>query len=324
MTAKRHFFRADTAYVWTRFLTGNFGVSPQREAEHRLARLEMRKLVQQDRINDPVDRYASDSDYNANDYFSRPQTSKAGRVRLQVRMNMEENGEAEFYRKKGPHVPGRHVSRLPAWAASPGIVDTESSASSFVSGDVSPPSPIDTQSDYSFSSVGDDGSPTNIDVRPTIRSKNSRSAVTKKQLEAIGLARDRTVAPPAPAQERQKRTRFLPIVVLLIRLYEAHMMIGHFVILVFLIVFWPPIRDLLTGNYTFVRPKADFWNWNLVEETWSWRDKDKVLVTAIEFSWRLGVLGAIAIATIWIFHDRYHIEACKRWSRGNVSLLFLF
>ncbi|CAG8587301.1 13966_t:CDS:2, partial [Acaulospora colombiana] len=151
----------DTAYVWSRFLTGDFGVSPQREAEHRLARLEMRKHIQQDRINnlDATDRYASDSDYNVNDYFSR---SKTTRVRLQVRT--EEASEMDMYRKKGgSHLPGRHVSRLPAWAHSPGVMDTESSASSFISGDTSPPSPIDTQSDYSFSSVGDDGSPTNID-----------------------------------------------------------------------------------------------------------------------------------------------------------------
>lgn len=302
----------DTSYVWTRFLTGNFGVSPQREAEHRLARLEMRKLVQQDRINDGVDRYASDSDYNANDYFTRPQVTKSTRVRLQVRVPVEDS-EQEVYRKKGNHLSGRHVSRLPAWAASPGVVDTESSASSFISGDVSPPSPIDTQSDYSFSSVGEETSPTNLDVRPTIRSKNSRGAPTKRQLESIGLTRDRAVA--APASSQQKGTRLLPIMVLLIRLYEAHMMIGHFLILVSIIVFWPPLKDLLTGNYTFVRPKADFWNWNLVEETWSWRDKDKVLVTAIEFSWRLGVVGAIATVLIWIYHDRYHQEACKRWTR---------
>lgn len=308
---------ADTAYVWTRFLTGNIGVSSQREAEHRLARLEMRKLVQQDRINDGVDRYASDSDYNASDYFTRPQASKSTRVRLQVRVPVEDN-EMEVYRKKGSHLPGRHVSRLPAWAASPGLVDTESSASSFISGDVSPPSPIDTQSDYSFSSVGDDGSPTNIDVRPTIRSKNSRAAATKKQLESIGLTRDRAVAAPAPTQQKQKGTRFLPILVLLIRLYEAHLMIGHFLILVSIIVFWPPLRDLLNGNYTFVRPKADFWNWNLVEETWSWRDKDKVLVTAIEFSWRLGAVGAVATVIIWIYHDRYHQEVCKRWTRPSM------
>lgn len=272
----------------------------------------MRKLVQQDRINDGVDRYASDSDYNANDYFTRPQVTKSTRVRLQVRVPVEDS-EQEVYRKKGNHLSGRHVSRLPAWAASPGVVDTESSASSFISGDVSPPSPIDTQSDYSFSSVGEETSPTNLDVRPTIRSKNSRGAPTKRQLESIGLTRDRAVA--APASSQQKGTRLLPIMVLLIRLYEAHMMIGHFLILVSIIVFWPPLKDLLTGNYTFVRPKADFWNWNLVEETWSWRDKDKVLVTAIEFSWRLGVVGAIATVLIWIYHDRYHQEACKRWTR---------
>ena len=301
----------DTAYVWTRFLTGDFGVSSQREAEHRLARLEMRKIVQQDRIGhfDGADRYASDSDYNASDYFTRPQ-AKTTRVRLQVRT--EEANEMEVYRKKGSHQPGRHVSRLPAWAASPGVVDTESSASSFISGDVSPPSPVDTQSDYSFSSVGDDGSPTHAEIRPTVRSKNSRAAATKKQLESIGLTR---IAAPAPTERRQDRTRFLPILILLIRLYEAHLMIGHFVILVSIIVFWPPLRDLFSGSYVWSAPKADFWNWAIVEETWSWRDKDKVLVTAIELAWRLGVVGAVCTVIIWIYHDRYHQEACKRWSR---------
>lgn len=304
----------DTAYVWTRFLTGDFGVSPQREAEHRLARLEMRKVVQQERIaqfDGAADRYASDSDYNANDYFTRPQVAKTGRVRLQVRT--EETNE--MYRMKGSHQPGRHISRLPAWAASPGIPDAESSASSFISGDTSPPSPVDTQSDYSFSSVGDDGSPTHAEVRPTIRTKTSRTAaVSKKQLET-GLARIAVAAPPSPSERRQNRTRFLPILVLLIRLYEAHLMIGHFVILVSIIVFWPPLRDLLTGSYVWSAPKADFWNWAIVEETWSWKDKDKVLVTAIELAWRLGVLGAVCTVVIWIYHDRYHQEACKRWSR---------
>ncbi|CCA74010.1 hypothetical protein PIIN_07964 [Serendipita indica DSM 11827] len=308
----------DTTYVWTRFLTGDFGVSPQREAEHRLARLEMRKHVQQDRINngyDTADRYASDSD--ANDYFSRPQTTKATRVRLQVRTQGEELGDMELFRKKANHhIPGRHVSRLPAWAASPGVIDTESSASSFVSGDASPPSPIDTQSDYSFSSVGDDGSPTNTDVRPTIRTKHSRAA-TKRQLESIGLVRDRSAATPAPAQRRQDRTRLLPILVLLIRLYEAHLMIGHFVILVSIIVFWPPLRDLFQGTYVFSTPKADFWNWSVIEDRWSWKDKDRVLNTAIELSWRLGVLGALATVIIWIYHDRYHMEACSRWTRQH-------
>jgi hypothetical protein len=300
--------------VWSRFLTGDFGVSSQREAEHRLARLEMRTLVQQERIGhfDGTDRYASDSDYNANDYFTRPQASKTTRVRLQVRT--EETGELDVYRKKAGHQPGRHVSRLPAWAASPGVVDTESSASSFISGDVSPPSPVDTQSDYSFSSVGDDGSPTHAELRPTVRAKNSR-VTTKKQLESIGLTRDRVVAAPKPAERRQDRTRFLPILILLIRLYEAHLMIGHFVILVSIIVFWPPLRDLFSGTYVWAAPKADFWNWSVIEERWSWKDKDRVLNTAIELSWRLGVLGAVCTVVIWIYHDRYHEEACKRWSR---------
>ena len=296
-------------------MTGDFGVSPQREAEHRLARLEMRKHVQQDRINnsyDAADRYASDSD--ANDYFTRPQTTKSTRVRLQVRTQGEEVGDMELFRKKANnHIAGRHVSRLPAWAVSPGVIDGESSASSFVSGDTSPPSPIDTQSDYSFSSVGDDGSPTNTDVRPIIRSKHSRAA-TKRQLESIGL---RSAAAPAPAQRRQDQTRLMPILVLLIRLYEAHLMIGHFVILVSIIVFWPPLRDLFHGTYVFSTPKADFWNWSVIESRWSWRNKDQVLNTAIELSWRLGVVGALATVVIWIYHDRYHMEACSRWTRQH-------
>lgn len=307
--------------MWSRFLTGDFGVSPQREAEHRVHRLEMRKLVQQDRINnsEATDRYASDSDYNANDYFTRPQTNKAGRVRLQVRAHVEDSGE-ELYRKKGGnHLAGRHVSRLPAWAASPGMIDTGSSASSFVSGSVSPPSPVDTQSDYSFSSVGDNDSPSQS-VRPTVRTKSSRSTASKK-IDPIVGARERLAAVAAPEERRMTtRTRLLPIMVLLIRLYEAHLMIGHFVILVFIIVFWPPLRDLLSGTYIFSTPKADFWNWSMIEERWSWRDKDRVLNTAIELSWRLGVLGAVSTVVIWIYHDRYHEEACKRWYKNTPSV----
>jgi hypothetical protein len=305
------FFCLDTAYVWARVLTGDIGVSSQREAENRLARLEMRKHIQQERINnlDASDRYASDSDYNVNDYFSRSKATT--RVRLQVRT--EEAGE---WKKGGNHLAGRHVSRLPAWAHSPGVMDTESSASSFISGDTSPPSPIDTQSDYSFSSVGDDGSPTNIEARPTLRSKNSRGP-TKKQLEAIGFTRDRATTAPAPAPRRPESIRLMPILILLVRLYEAHLMIGHFVILVSIIVFWPPLRDLFQGTYVFSTPKADFWNWSVIEDRWSWKDKTRVLNTAIELAWRLGVFGALCTVVIWIYHDRYHMEACKRWSRPS-------
>ncbi|KAG8833719.1 hypothetical protein FRC17_010182 [Serendipita sp. 399] len=321
--AGRKVFATYTAYVWSRFLMSDLGVSSQREAENRLARLEMRKLIQQDRITnanngyDGVDRYASDSDYQANDYFSRAKTTT--RVRLQVRT--DENGESEFFRKKGsnPHIPGRHVSRMPAWAASPGMIDTESSASSFVSGDTSPPSPIDTQSDYSFSSVGDDGSPTNVEVRPApvVRAKHPR--VTAKSGSAIRERGATSTSVPVPGQKKTDRTRWLPILILLVRLYEAHLMIGHFVILVSIIVFWPPLRDLFKGTYVFSTPKADFWNWSVIEDRWSWKDKDRVLNTAIELSWRMGVFGFFCTIVIWIYHDRYHMEACKRWTRQNPS-----
>ncbi|KAG8810536.1 hypothetical protein FRC19_004455 [Serendipita sp. 401] len=316
----------DTAYVWSRFLTSDIGVSSQRDADHRLARLEMRKIVQQDRITnanngyDGFDRYASDSDYQANDYFSR---TKSTRVRLQVRT--DDNGESELYRKKGngPHIPGRHVNRLPAWAASPGVIDTESSASSFVSGDTSPPSPIDTQSDYSFSSVGDDGSPTNVEVRPVpvVRTKHARTMA--KNGSSIRERGTTSASTSSPARKMTDRTRWLPILILLVRLYEAHLMIGHFVLLVSIIVFWPPLRDLFKGTYVFSTPKADFWNWSVIESRWSWKDKDRVLNTAIELSWRLGVLGALCTVVIWIYHDRYHMEACQRWTRQNpVCLIF--
>ncbi|KAG8843226.1 hypothetical protein FRB91_003516 [Serendipita sp. 411] len=78
--------------------------------------------------------------------------------------------------------------------------------------------------------------------------------------------------------------------------------------------------DLFKGTYVFSTPKADFWNWSVIESRWSWKDKDRVLNTAIELSWRLGVLGALCTVVIWIYHDRYHMEACQRWTRQNPTV----
>jgi hypothetical protein len=152
-------------------------------------------------------------------------------------------------------------------------------------------------------------------MRPRVKSR----APTKKQLEHIGH-RVAAAAPVSAERRTPTKTRMLPILVLLIRLYEAHLMIGHFVILVSIIVFWPPLRDLFKGTYVFSAPKADFWNWSVIESRWSWRDKDRVLNTAIELAWRLGVVGAVSTVSIWIYHDRYHAEACKRWTRQAPSV----
>jgi hypothetical protein len=186
----------------------------------------------------------------------------------------------------------------------PSIVSSsESSTFTTSSGSTGPPSPIDSDSD-SLASFN----PAEARVPPPVpqcRFNKPQNIVTPSH-QASSNARN------------NNNLRVSSIILLLLRLYEAHLMICHLVILVVPLIIWPAVQYRLQ---LLMASQPSVWGYSLSRpgtphfdhiEPWSLA-RDQVLSSSIRLSQYLSLIGSIGSVVMCICYDLYHREACLRW-----------
>lgn len=189
----------------------------------------------------------------------------------------------------------------------PSIVSSsESSTFTTSSGSTGPPSPIDSDSD-SLASFN----PAEVRVPPPVP-----LALPIQQPQTIV-----THSYQASSNPRNNDLQVLSITLLLLRLYEAHLMICHLVILVIPLIIWPAVHyrlQLLMASqpsvlgYHLSGPETPHFD---RIEPWSLA-RDQVLSSSIRLSQYLSLVGSIGSVVMCICYDLYHREACLRWDQS--------
>ena len=189
----------------------------------------------------------------------------------------------------------------------PSIVSSsESSTFTMSSGSTGPPSPTDSDSD-SLASFN----PADARVSPPVP-----LALPVQQPQTIV-----TQSHHASSNARNNDLNVLSITLLLLRLYEAHLMICHLVILVVPFIIWPAVQSRLqllmasqpnVLGYHFSGPGTPHFD---RIEPWSLA-RDQVLSSSIRLSQYLSLVGSIGSVVMCICYDLYHREACLRWDES--------
>jgi hypothetical protein len=126
----------------------------------------------------------------------------------------------------------------------------------------------------------------------------------------------------ASSNARNNDLQVLSITLLLLRLYEAHLMICHLVILVIPLIVWPAVQYRLQS---FMASQSNVLGYHLSGpgtphfdriEPWSLA-REQVLSSSIRLSQYLSLIGSIGSVVMCICYDLYHREACLRWDQSE-------
>lgn len=128
--------------------------------------------------------------------------------------------------------------------------------------------------------------------------------------------------------------------VLLTRLYEAHLMVAHLFLMMFVLTFLPKVVHR-NGSMSFIEPYDRTCTWDIcmhavnvtpftttanvptdvppgMQPFWMMPD---IMICALQAARSIGALGIVATVVMCIFHDYYHAEACTgRWKRSEEAL----
>lgn len=189
----------------------------------------------------------------------------------------------------------------------PSIVSSsESSTFTMSSGSTGPPSPTDSDSD-SLASFNPAEARVSPPVPLALPIQHPQTIVTSSH--------------QASSNARNNDLQVLSITLLLLRLYEAHLMICHLVILVVPFIVWPAVQSRLqllmasqpsVLGYHLSGPGTPHFDHI---EPWSLA-RDQVLSSSIRLSQYLSLVGSIGSVVMCICYDLYHREACLRWDES--------
>ena len=209
-------------------------------------------------------------------------------------IDFEEEGEGAIHRGPRPSI----------------VSSSESSTFTMSSGSTGPPSPTDSDSD----SLGS-FSPAEARVSPPVTL-------------ALPIQQPQTTVTPSHQASSNVRNnnnnnniQVLSITLMLLRLYEAHLMICHLVILVVPFIVWPAVQSRLQ---VLMASQPSVWGYHLSGpatphfesiESWSLA-RDQVLSSSIRLSQYLSLIGSIGSVVMCICYDLYHREACLRWDES--------
>lgn len=281
---------ADTGYVATRLVLGDVGISPERAFKDKLLRQEMRTII----LGEMTGQSTASS--RCHSVVGDAPVTFQGNSKLFASVHplhqypgfavhdSEEEGEGTC-----------HVGPRPSIVSS-----SESSTFTTSSGSTGPPSPIDSDSD-SLASF----SPAEARAPPSVPL-------------ALPIQNSKTIVPTShqASPNARNKLRVWRIVLLLLRLYEAHLMISHLVILVVPLIIWPAVQYRLqllmaskTSIYNLSGPETPPLDrmapWSLA--------RDQVLSSSIRLSQYLSLVGSIGSVVMCICYDLYHREMCLRW-----------
>ena len=289
---------ADTGYVATRLVLGDIGISPERAFKDKLLRQEMRTVIMGEMagqstassrchsvVGDALATFQGSGRKSSEKRFA--STHPLRHYPGFAVIDSEEEGEGAIHMGPRPSI----------------VSSSESSTFTMSSGSTGPPSPTDSDSD-SLASFN----PAEARVSPPVPL-------------ALPIQQPQTIVTPASSNIRNNDLRVLSITLLLLRLYEAHLMICHLVILVVPFIIWPAVQSrlqLLMASHPSVlgyhlsgpgTPHFDH------IEPWSLA-RDQVLSSSIRLSQYLSLIGSIGSVVMCICYDLYHREACARWDES--------
>jgi hypothetical protein len=301
----------DTGYVAHRLLTGDFGVSYDREVEHHSQRLEMRRNV----------------------------LDAAAKIRstVQERLPVAESQHSARTSRK--------IVIPPTWIANSGLTEspTPSSDEETVSSESSssrregilrlqrPPLTRASSSHYSYSSMDEE-------CVPEVDSGSESTAFMTFQSRGDPSG----VVPTSTSFSfsRLQKVKKYSFLVLAMRMYEAHIMLAHLFIFLNAFIVFPKLFSYLEkelARQTEAWGRSSFGPSNLYTTTDDnggrsiifalmgglWMEQDAIVSKTVSICNRLGAIGAASTLVTFLFHDLYHREAGKRWKGNNVGNLIL-
>ena len=287
---------ADTGYVATRLFLGDIGISPERAFKDKLLRQEMRTIILGELagqstassrchsvVGDAPVAFQGGGRKSSDKRFA---STHALRQYPGFSVNdSEEEGEGVIHMGPRPSI----------------VSSSESSTFTTSSGSTGPPSPIDSDSD-SLASFSPAEARVSAPVPLGLPIQQPQSIIT----------------PSHHASSNNNNLRVLSITLLLLRLYEAHMMICHLVILVVSLIIWPAVQYRLQLHlvsqpsvlgYNLLGSGTPHTEWSLA--------RDQVLSSSIRLSQYLSLIGSIGTVFMCICYDLYHREACLRWDEST-------
>lgn len=270
---------SDTGYVATRILTGDFGVSAQREIEHRLNRVEMRqKIIESQTLPSP--------------------STEAPEVKIFSPSGLERT-------LFDTPLPTAAIGSTQSFPRHQSHASTASATSEDESLDrFSTPGSLASTSYTSMEETED------IPLQKISRPTRSRNMMTRHY------------------QKRPSRQRLVlkPFIILAGRMYEAHIMLAHLIILMIVLVLGPKLidfveRQLALQGFVWGRTSLlpDIEN-EIGATTWSFHD-ETLLPATMKFCQNLGAIGGFSTVVTLFLHDLYHREARKRWKANNGKVI---
>lgn len=117
-----------------------------------------------------------------------------------------------------------------------------------------------------------------------------------------------------------KKVKIFPFLILVTRVYEAHLMLAHLVILINVLAIWPTISAFLHKQLAL---QTNAWGRSPLpvdggQLGWAtlalpWVHDDEIITVVTSICNKFGIFGAVASLITFVMHDLYHREAGKRW-----------